>query len=219
MNADGSGFTALNAPMLDGAQFRATNPTWSPDGQFIAFAGSRQGRDVDVRIYVMGKDGSGLHALTDPTAVVLPNHPTWSPDGQSIAFDAYHGEASRQQDIYVMQANGTNPHLVTHTGANLNPSWSPDSRRIAFMSARSGGKYNIYIMNADGTNIRRVTYNSSWDGESSWSPDGKRLAFASTRREEEAWALYTVNIDGTGLRRVVGDLPVVDPAWRPAIHP
>ncbi len=219
MNTDGSDFTVLSPPTLNGSPFSASHPTWSPDGQWIAFKGWRVDSDEGSAIYVMGKDGSGLHALTNPRVFIGVQHPAWSPDGQSIAFDAYRNYPSVDTDIYVMQADGANPHPVTHTGYNIYPTWSPDSRRIAFMSDRNADDYDIYIINSDGTHLHRVTYNPAWDGEPAWSPDGKRLAFASSRQDDASWALYTVNIDSTGLRRVSGDLPVVGPKWRPLPRP
>ena len=60
MNADGTGLTNLtNHPNND------YDPTWSPDGDHIAFA---TGRDGNFEIYVMNADGSGLSRLTDDPA-------------------------------------------------------------------------------------------------------------------------------------------------------
>jgi TolB protein len=60
------------------------------------------------------------------------------------------------------------------------PRWSPDGRRIAFKSNRSGS-YNLYLMDADGRNVTRITDHANNDFDPSWLPDGEGLVFASDR--------------------------------------
>lgn len=60
------------------------------------------------------------------------------------------------------------------------PRWSPDGKRIAFKSNRSGS-YNLYVMDADGTNVTRVTDHAGNDHDPVWTPDGESLIFASDR--------------------------------------
>jgi len=83
-----------------------------------------------------------------------------------------------QDDIAVVNRDGTNWRDVTNDKFfDRYPRWSPDGRRIAFASDRSG-KYEIWTVALDGTNLRQHTFS----GESSasfplWSPDGRRLLF------------------------------------------
>ena len=65
---------------------------------------------------------------------------------------------------------------------NAGPAWSPDGRKIAFASQRSGN-YDIYAMDADGSNVERLT--DSGASSPVWSPDGQRLAFVSEAREAD----------------------------------
>ncbi|MEO6221001.1 MAG: hypothetical protein ABIO81_11270, partial [Ginsengibacter sp.] len=57
------------------------------------------------------------------------------------------------------------------------PMFSPDQKKIAFESNRSGN-FEIYTMNSDGTNIRQLTFDTAFDGTPAWSPDGKSIVFA-----------------------------------------
>ena len=60
------------------------------------------------------------------------------------------------------------------------PRWSPDGRRIAFRSDRSGS-HNLYVMDANGQNVIRLTTHGGNDYDPSWLPDGESLIFASDR--------------------------------------
>ena len=60
------------------------------------------------------------------------------------------------------------------------PKWSPDGRRISFVSSR-GGNFDLYVMNADGTSVTRVTDHPANDFDPIWMPDGQSLIFSSER--------------------------------------
>jgi TolB protein len=60
------------------------------------------------------------------------------------------------------------------------PKWSPDGRRISFVSSR-GGNFDLYVMNADGTNVTRITDHPANDFDPIWMPDGQSMIFSSER--------------------------------------
>jgi Tol biopolymer transport system component len=93
------------------------------------------------------------------------------------------------------------------------PAWSPDGRKLAFVSRRDGNS-EIYVMNADGSGQENLTHHPASDSHPSWSRDGRKLAFVSRRDGNSE--IYVMSADGSGLRNVTrtpsDDL---DPAWSP----
>jgi TolB protein len=91
-----------------------------------------------------------------------------------------------------MNADGSGvTRLTDGDGIDSWPTWSPDSKRIAYVSHRDAN-YEIYVMNADGRGPVNVTKHTAQDTSPSWSPDGKRIAFVSNRNG--ATDIYTVSI-------------------------
>jgi Tol biopolymer transport system component len=76
----------------------------------------------------------------------------------------------------------------------LMPAVLAAQEKIAFQSQRDGNP-EVYIMNADGTNQRRLTFNSSFDGEPAFSPSGEKIAFSSDR--DGSSEIYIMNADGS----------------------
>ncbi len=93
------------------------------------------------------------------------------------------------------------------------PAWSPDGRKLAFVSRRDGNS-EIYVMNADGSAQENLTRQPANDSHPSWSRDGRKLVFVSRRDGNSE--IYVMNADGSGLRNMTrtpsDDL---DPAWSP----
>ena len=130
-------------------------------------------------------------------------------------------------EIYVMGADGGNPQRLTNNPAkDLSPSWSPDGKRIAFISDRdrhpdrAPGWFTseIYVMDADGGNPQNLTNHPSDDRSPSWSPDGTRIVFQSYRDNDRNHniEIYVINADGSNLQRLTNNLAAdEDPSWSP----
>jgi dipeptidyl aminopeptidase/acylaminoacyl peptidase len=81
-------------------------------------------------------------------------------------------------DIWVMDADGSHRRRLTRTGGRDYPgAWSPDGRRLAFGSERSGN-FDVYVMDADGSDQRQLTHAADGEGPVAWLPDG-RIVYSS----------------------------------------
>lgn len=130
-----------------------------------------------------------------------------------IAYGAR--DADGRQQIFVVRPDGTGLRRLTQEGdQNYLPAWSPDGRRLAFTSNRSG-KSQIWVMDADGSNAIQLTTEGD-NAVPTWSPDGKKLAFSSKRTgHSEIWVM---NADGTDQKQLTNtDAAVANDgaAWSP----
>jgi Tol biopolymer transport system component len=113
-----------------------------------------------------------------------------------------------------MNADGSDRTQLTDTPVGAGPTWSPDSKQIAFANDR-GGNLNIYVMNAccqeAGTNqLQQLTDDPLNDTDPSWSPEGKKIAYASLG------VIYVMNSDGSNANGVAAlEEPARAPAWQP----
>jgi TolB protein len=122
------------------------------------------------------------------------------------------------KEIYISDYDGQRANRVTIRGSlNIAPSWSPDSRSLAYQSYQTGF-VDIYIQKLYEVQVQLARPGRGTDRSQNflpaWSPDGTRLAFASSR--DGNFEIYTVKADGTDLRRLTSH-PADDsaPTWSP----
>jgi Tol biopolymer transport system component len=137
MNADGSGQHRL--PNTDGGEY----PSWSPDGQRIAFNSNLTGDHV---MYIVDVDGS---RVVDLSSVGEGWQVDWSPDGRSILFTSHRDHPDNYTDVYAMRPDGSGVRRLTHNRA-YTPAWSPDGDHIVFSAP------GLFIMDPDGSDVRAL---------------------------------------------------------------
>lgn len=180
MNADGS-----NARRLIDTGEDDHYPTWSPDGQRIAFISGRS-------IYIMNADGSSAQPIAFSNNYFNRMYDLeWSPGGAYLAFTG-------DYTIYTVWVGGGQAsarELTTRSENRYEPdldaSWSPDGEQLAFASARSF-EYQLYVMDKQGNVLRQQTTYGAANVDVVWNPVyNNTLAFASNRDGD--FDIYTMN--------------------------
>jgi Tol biopolymer transport system component len=117
-------------------------PTWSPDGDWIAYGHDLPQSDI----WLVRPDGSDAHAITrggDPEWL-----PAWSPSGDEIAFvRGYEGDTS----IWIIKPDGTGARRVTSGPHDMAPAWAPDGKRLVFSRNET-----LFLVGADGGGVRSL---------------------------------------------------------------
>jgi dipeptidyl aminopeptidase/acylaminoacyl peptidase len=197
----------------------SSDPTWSPDGRWIAFTSSRA--DDKSQLFVIRPDGGEAIQLTKAETGV--GGFDWSPDGKTIAFtasDPATDAAKARKDYYDDYSVVRREYVYTHlwtvdvaealrapqpgtrrtSGQSFSVGgfdWSPDGTRIAFSATIDpdliqGGTSDIYVLELAGDKVRKVVDQPGPDGSPRWSPDGKSLLFSSALGRSNYFALNSV---------------------------
>ena len=135
------------------------NPTWSPDGRFIAFSALVGGLS-DIFMYDLEEDK--LERMTDDAFADL--YPAWSPDGRFIAFvtDRFSTDLSilsignYELALKDMETGDIQKVPGFRNAKNINPQWSPDSKSLYFLSDQNGIT-NVYRIDLENQKIFQVT--------------------------------------------------------------
>ena len=160
-------------------------PSWSKDGQWLAFIVGPPfaSAGVDVDVWKVRRDGSDAISLT-PDSDANDALPDFSPDGRRIVFRSMRdGNA----EIYLMNADGTDPRRLTrHEATDTMPAFSSAGDRVVFTSFRDGN-FELYTLalDEDGGPGRpeRLTRSPGHDMHPRFSPDDEWVLFTSQRGE------------------------------------
>lgn len=148
---------------LTKARDYSNTPSWSPDGQQIAFMSNRDG---DWDIYIMNSDGTGMDEnITKNTS--SERFPSWSNDGK---FIVYHSDRDGNNNLYLYNLEtGEETRLTNKPSSEFTGRWSHDDNWITFASDRDGD-YEIYIINVKTKEEIKITDNDTGDGLQNWIP-------------------------------------------------
>lgn len=177
--------------------FDESQISWSADGRRIAytsqgFDGRRTVQHVDLDTLagepvLFGSDGE--------------SDPAWSPTDNLIVFAKL--EDGESSGIFLRDPSNVNIVQLT-AGPHHFPTWSPDGKRIAYVSTQNDGQRDIYVIGVSAlgptSEPLRLTQHSSDDYRPDWARDGSSIAFISDRSGNAD--VYTIAPNGSGLAMV-----------------
>lgn len=218
---DGTG----RQPLVSIPAGREAQPTWSPDGRFVAFSTELPGD-----MWAIGRverASGGIRLLTNGPGDLEPD---WRPDGELLAFSSFYPAVSQveRSTIAVVRPDGTGlrplVQLISSSHVITSPSWSPDGTRLVFVLRSNAEGGELYVTDSAGRNTRRILAHPGWDDiDPAWSPDGRRIAFSSGPHrpgqpaEEVAHGIWLYDVVTGDVGAVYSD-PTLDlrrPSWSP----
>lgn len=183
------------------------SPAWSFDGKYLAYTS-----------YVAGNPDLYIHSLNEMKQIAVVNRsgvnitPEWLPDTFALAATL---SFSGDQEIYLILGNGEvrEPALTQSWGIDVSPTFSPDGKRMAFVSKRSGTP-QIFIKELSTGRLSRLTFQGSYNTSPAWSPDGDQIAYVGVVKNEID--IYVIDAaGGVPLQLTRGQGDNEDPTWAP----
>jgi Tol biopolymer transport system component len=186
-------------------------PTWSLDGNFIAFTAKGGSATADLyRLSLLDPTGAtpdALQRLTNDNAI--ESWPAFSPDGQSIVYaadlSAMDMGTGTELRIYTI-SDGTIRNLTTNKTdlTEAAPDWSPDAAQIVFQAREANGTTaDIYLIPAIGGEAQKIIDTDFDDIQPRFSPNGRYIVFSSNRSGN--WDVFVYEIATQTLYQVTTD--------------
>jgi TolB protein len=205
---DSDGASEITVPTED----MGSSPAWSPDGLSLLYATYGPGS----RIFLMDLATGRSRPLVGPATNTLFLTPEYSPDGNSILYARSTGD---QSDIYLAPISSPQSarRLTVLRGlVNTNPVFSPNGRRVAYVS-NALGRPELYIVDADGTSNDVLTnYDFSeknYRSDPDWSPDGRLIAYQE--RTNDRFQIRTIQVSGSTPKYLTSEGENEQPSWAP----
>lgn len=203
-------FDGRNIAQVTNKRSITISPAWSSDGRHLAYTS-----------YAKGNPDLYIHSLAGNKTVAVVNRkgmnitPAWLPTTFALAATL---SFSGDQEIYLVLGSGEvkSPPLTRNWGIDVSPSFSPDGKKFAFVSRRSGTP-QIFIRDMGSNAVSRLTFRGNYNTSPAWSPEGDKIAYVGIAGNEiDIFVIDVIGGEPVQLTRGNGDDE--DPTWSPDGH-
>jgi len=171
-----------------------------------------------MQLWLMSSDGSNQIQVTSMNEGAC--QPTWSSDGMKVAFIS---PCRRKEGTYpgakifvVDLATNSEPTplpVPPSPAGDFDPAWSPDGKKIAFTSLRTG-RPHIFVFNLDTSELQELSATRYFDRQPTWSPSGMQIAFVRTNIFDQIWIMADSGMLDEQFT-ISGDANDQTPVWSP----
>lgn len=183
-----------NAQQVTQHQSIVVTPSWAPSGRLLSYSAfvihkNTKRRNADLFTYDIATKQRKLVSYRTG----INSGASFFPDMSGFIMRVSNNGTS---DLFHMNMDGKLIKQLTKgpNGAmNVEPAISPDGRRVAFSSDRTGAPM-IWVMNVDGTGLERLTHAGKYNSSPSWSPDGSKIVFAG--QDTSKFDIFTIDMTG-----------------------
>lgn len=216
----GGGIYTVEITSLEPAQFDTTSinlltdfdapaffPTWSGDGEWIAFDTNYENPNGTYGIAKKNIRNGTFKNISTNLSQGAWRQPDWSKNNLGIVFKKYNIETG--WNIFTASNNGESSKKLTKNGENHTPKFSPDGQKIVFFH-RNKYKSHIVVMKADGSDKKIISNN--WSSDPAWSPDGKKIVYLMSNQFHERKGngqLWIMNANGSNKKQLTNFKPTM----------
>lgn len=182
------------------------SPAWGEGGRRLAYTSYKRGKPD---LYIKNVAEKLGRVVDLPGLNISPAWVPGQPDRLAATL-SYSGD----QEIYLLTRTGKIIKRLTRSwGIDVSPAFSPDGKKMAFVSKRSGTP-QVHVMDLDTGQVRRLTYEGRYNQSPAWSPKGDRIAFVGMRKNKIN--IYAIDADGQNQQQLTADSGDNEsPSWSP----
>jgi Tol biopolymer transport system component len=200
MDADGDNERVVARPGLFQGDF-----DWDPTGQEVVYETFDQdGAQLRMTDHLGGKDRNFSHGA----GFFIDRNPEFSPDGKTVLFERHYPHGAPHSDLYTRdRKTGRELPMTGYAKECLDPTWSPDGKKVAFVSNMSGrGDYDLFVYDVENRSLQEMSSEIGDEHAPSWSPDGDKLAYLYldwSKEGNDMHSMHMVDADDPSQKKVL----------------